>query len=416
SISFSPSQVCLKLWRTLELAAGSPSPPMRINSAITLLGGEVYLFGGLNAGPSQSMWVFNVRKRLWRPVQVAKGKPPAPRHGHTMIWDGLSSHWVLGGQGAETADADSSRTHQGIKIRTLAKRTCYNDFLEFNTETREWLDHVQAGVCPTSRRGHTATLVLDRCPMLAESPPNQVLHQDLGTGGSLSSQTHISNSNHGSHSRRVDEINTLASGSRVSSNHQGVGQEEGIDGHQMLGYEKHGQGLGCRQGKKHRCQEDTSTREMGRHRSREMFMIGGAGTDPIRNMEVVHTQLWIFNFDSETWTCVADGKEGNGPPPPGVFDHSTTMVGKDVLVVVGGVMVGRACNSEVHLLSLATLTWFTLNLNPLSFKPPSIHGHTAVEDPAKSGRLIVFGGRGASHWNTEVLTLTFSTGLWSKAV
>eukprot|EP00904_Undaria_pinnatifida_P006930 jgi/Undpi1/3367/HiC_scaffold_15.g06740.m1 len=135
STSKALSKVCRKRWRTVDLAAGSPTPPMRINCANALLGGELYLFGGLNAGPSKSLWALNVLQRRWRPIPAKKGTSPAPRQGHTMCWDGKSSLWVFGGQGAATSSVDSSRTHQGVKIRTLAKRTCFNDFFEFDTKT-----------------------------------------------------------------------------------------------------------------------------------------------------------------------------------------------------------------------------------------------------------------------------------------
>lgn len=47
--------------------------------------------------------------------------------------DGRTSLWVFGGQGADTWSVESSRMHQGVKIRSLAKRTCFNDFFEFDT-------------------------------------------------------------------------------------------------------------------------------------------------------------------------------------------------------------------------------------------------------------------------------------------
>lgn len=54
------------------------------------------------------------------------------------------------------------------------------------------------------------------------------------------------------------------------------------------------------------------------------------------------------------------------------------------------------------MLNLDTLHWSTIVPHPTGFSPPSVHGHTTVEDPNFPGRLIVFGGRGGTHWNTEV--------------
>lgn len=84
-------------------------------------------------------------------------------------------------------------------------------------------------------------------------------------------------------------------------------------------------------------------------------------------MEVVYPQLWIFDFDRSSWTCVeapggagaasgaAGGTTGKArgsgtaaePGPPAVFDHTATLAGGKHIVVIGGVMVGKALNSEV---------------------------------------------------------------------
>ncbi|CAM9947200.1 unnamed protein product, partial [Ectocarpus sp. 8 AP-2014] len=439
STSQALSKVCRKRWRTLDLAAGSPTPPMRINCASALLGGELYLFGGLNAGPSKSLWALNVRERRWRPIPPKTGEAPAPRQGHTMCWDGLSSLWVFGGQGAATSKADSSRTHQGVKIRTLARRTCFNDFFEFDTKRLEWRDHVQAGVCPTSRRGHTATLVLGRRPEVSPRDPQTSSERDTagtaaaaaGTGAvAATGDLNLGNDSASGHRRADSESlghgnSTPRSPGRITPRKrsgEGEGGRRGAGG----GGGSSGGGGGGR---------ESGDGGMGRAscESREMFVIGGAGTDPIRNMEVVYPQLWIFDFNRRTWTCVeaaggggASGggrSKGNntssaaaGPGPPAVFDHTATLAGGTHIVVIGGVMVGRALNSQVYMLALDTLQWATLEPHPLGFSAPAIHGHTAVEDPAHAGRLIIFGGRGGKSWNTQVLTFQFLKNLWSMAV
>lgn len=84
-------------------------------------------------------------------------------------------------------------------------------------------------------------------------------------------------------------------------------------------------------------------------------------------MEVVYPQLWIFDFDCCTWTCVEAGEGGKkrrnasgssgggggskslpGPGPPAVFDHTATLTGGNSIVVIGGVMVGTALNSQAR--------------------------------------------------------------------
>lgn len=66
-----------------------------------------------------------------------------------------------------------------------------------------------------------------------------------------------------------------------------------------------------------------------------------------KNIEVVYPQLWIFDFDVGSWTCVGTGSNDDGPGAPAVFDHTATLVGNNEhIVVVGGITVGRALNSQ----------------------------------------------------------------------
>lgn len=71
-----------------------------------------------------------------------------------------------------------------------------------------------------------------------------------------------------------------------------------------------------------------------------------------KNIEVVYPQLWIFDFDIGSWTCLGTGSNGDGgkcagPGAPAVFDHTATLVGNNEhIVVVGGITVGQAVNSQ----------------------------------------------------------------------
>ncbi|CBJ29303.1 expressed unknown protein [Ectocarpus siliculosus] len=323
-----------------------------------------------------------------------------------MCWDGLSSLWVFGGQGAATSKADSSRTHQGVKIRTLARRTCFNDFFEFDTK------RLVAGPRPGGSLPHLEAWA--HC-----DPRSRAATRDLNLGNDGASGYRRADSESVGHGNSTPRSPGRITPRKRSG--EGEGGRRGAGG----GGDSSGGGGG----------KESGDGGMGRAscESREMFVIGGAGTDPIRNMEVVYPQLWIFDFNRRTWTCVeaaggggASGggrSKGNnnssaaaGPGPPAVFDHTATLAGGTHIVVIGGVMVGRALNSQVYMLALDTLQWSTLEPHPLGFSAPAIHGHTAVEDPAHAGRLIIFGGRGGKSWNTQVLTFQFRKNLWSMAV
>lgn len=107
-----------------------------------------------------------------------------------------------------------------------------------------------------------------------------------------------------------------------------------------------------------------------------------ARTSPFssQNMEVVHPQLWIFDFDARSWSCVEAGDGGGGgsegggagPAPPAVFDHTATRVGNKHIVVIGGAMVGTALNSKVRCDESLDMSSPTTNLCCVSNSGPSV--------------------------------------------
>lgn len=166
---------------------------------------------------------------------------------------------------------------------------------------REWRDHVQAGVCPTSRRGHTATLVLDR-RVVEPALPEPRHGVDLSAPSHRSAGGNTSNGidNHGqlggegaggegnSCSPRQGRTNvggchnTSPCEKTPDQSLEGRSSRRGVAGGGHDGGHHGGGGGGGRRRRVEGGFKIGADREAKDCISREMFVIGGAGTDPIK--------------------------------------------------------------------------------------------------------------------------------------
>jgi Galactose oxidase, central domain len=390
-----------------------------------LLKQTLYLFGGLAAGPSRELWAYSLLTGRWSPVIAEAGNAPAPRLSHTMSWDGKHSLFVIGGQAAGCQVQDTSRANHGLTVRTVSKRTCYNDCFRYalggqyktlatpksimirslivllrfcylsnaaalrsacsyNTEKNTWQEHYYVGMRPSPRRGHSCTFLANRKPAIA-APVAPVPERYLPCSKPLAAAAAV--------------VATCAP----------------------------------------------------QYSSRELIVIGGAAPDAVFGTETVFAQVWALDLDSGSWQELS----APGPAPPAVFGHTATLLRSSgsstssssaagscgTIVVIGGIgLEGLAATSStdaavaaqqqqhIHLLDLSTLVWSQLQLHPLSFNVPPLQGHTAVEDPCCPGRLLVFGGRNCSNSNNNYSSssdsaeaeqaelYTLQGTLWSRAL
>lgn len=198
---------------------------------------------------------------------------------------------------------------------------------------REWRDHVQAGVCPTSRRGHTATLVLGRRTVDTACPGHHGSSENVVGAGSGASAGVGLDPNDGSEARsqtmggETESRNVGVSngghsprppGKAASDQHalqQQQQQQQGLEGRRSPpgkggrigggGGGRRGDGIGTGKGGE----------SSGQRESREMFVIGGAGTDPIRVRASSLVPFFALSFPVSLFLyLVAGGKAG--PPRP----------------------------------------------------------------------------------------------------
>lgn len=154
-----------------------------------------------------------------------------------------------------------------------------------------------------------------------------------------------------------------------------------------------------------------------------LVVFGGGSVDAAWGTEQIMNELWVYNFDTESWTN--QKPRGNIPPP--IYEHTAALVGEQI-VFVGGIVAphrpqqyvdpedsfpdnkdGAAgggtsagemsaqvyLNGDILALNVKTWTWSTIEVRSKLLQPVSVglHGHSMVVDPHDSNQLIIFGGK-----------------------
>ncbi|KAH8056301.1 hypothetical protein JL722_7606 [Aureococcus anophagefferens] len=119
------------MWRKVALERYHGDPPMRSQSATTVMGSKLYVFGGLGAGASNNLWALDSGKL-----------------------------YLLGGLGEVNRRVKKSR--EGVpgatmRVRMLAMRDTFSDCWEFDAASGEWREITFVQMSPPPRRGHTCS-------------------------------------------------------------------------------------------------------------------------------------------------------------------------------------------------------------------------------------------------------------------
>ena len=152
------------MWRKVALEQYHGDPPMRSQSATTVLGSKVYMFGGLGAGASNNLWALDAVMHRWQRLLAPRGTPrPPARSGASMCGDDEHSKlYLVGGLGHVTRGVKKSR--EGVpgatmRVRMLVARETFSDLWEFDVNAGLWRELTFVQMSPPPRRGHTASFV-----------------------------------------------------------------------------------------------------------------------------------------------------------------------------------------------------------------------------------------------------------------
>mmetsp|Transcript_34550 Transcript_34550/g.44091 ORF Transcript_34550/g.44091 Transcript_34550/m.44091 type:complete len:610 (-) Transcript_34550:161-1990(-) len=154
------------------------------------------------------------------------------------------------------------------------------------------------------------------------------------------------------------------------------------------------------------------------HTKHEIVVIGGAGPESVKGVEIIYAETWVYSLDDNHWTQPVI----SGCTPPARFDHTATMLGENIFII-GGLAYEYAAHDgdgeperDVMVLNTETWVWSVLQTNLLGMRPPALFGHTSMEDPDTPGRILVFGGRSSDELTDELWSLNTTKCLWTKTV
>ncbi|XP_053401413.1 kelch domain-containing protein 4-like isoform X2 [Mercenaria mercenaria] len=135
----------------LKISAPNSPPPRSSHQAVALRqgGGQLWIFGGEFASPTQSqfyhykdLWLFHLKEKKWEKVSAPGG--PSARSGHRMV-QCKKQLIVFGG------------FHDNIRDYKY-----FNDVYAFNLDTYTWTALVTSGIAPAPRSGCVLAPALDQ--------------------------------------------------------------------------------------------------------------------------------------------------------------------------------------------------------------------------------------------------------------
>ena len=134
-----------KEWKQVKSPAGPPPRCSHQAVATAQSGGQLWVFGGEYASPSESqfhhykdLWVYHFASKRWEKIPITKesGSPPSARSGHRMVM--VKRHLVIFGGFHDSLSSGESKY--------------FNDVHVFDTDERKWKKMEVTGVKPPSPR------------------------------------------------------------------------------------------------------------------------------------------------------------------------------------------------------------------------------------------------------------------------
>lgn len=155
---------------TLVKAPAGPPPRCGHQMVVTPIDkGQLWLFGGEYASPTQSqfyhyrdLWLYHLDKRQWEKVNRPNG--PSARSGHRMVYH-KKQLIIFGGY------------HDNLRDYKY-----FNDVYFFNTETYKWLKIEPSGLAPAPRSGCCMTALADGKILIYGGYSKEKVKKDVDKG------------------------------------------------------------------------------------------------------------------------------------------------------------------------------------------------------------------------------------------
>ena len=147
-------------WRKYDIVDGQTCPPATFYASATVIGSEIYMFGGkyVNYGPETNvLWKLSRTQGQFTWMQIkAKSdrESPSCRFAHSG-WEYANKLWIFGGKGAPL---NGHINDQG----DYTERGENNQLLCFNPSCQEWTNPVCSGDIPSPRHEHATAIIGDK--------------------------------------------------------------------------------------------------------------------------------------------------------------------------------------------------------------------------------------------------------------
>ena len=166
-------------WRKHQISGNKPTP--RFWACATVIGMDIYMFGGWNAYDKTNE-LFNDLWKLTRMTQGCFGwckiefqcnlQLPSPRFDHSA-WTYEDCMWVFGGRGINLEHYSEYLTDHG---EVLDEST--NQLLCYDPLTQLWTNPQSSGAVPSPRGGHSTALIGDKVWLFASSRASRSVGHD----------------------------------------------------------------------------------------------------------------------------------------------------------------------------------------------------------------------------------------------
>ena len=138
------------LWRKCVIPASHPAPRARSGADFAVIGGDIYLFGGLfkNFSRTNDLWKLTLNVKgcyQWIEIKVKeKSQSPCPRASH-LVWEYDGKLWSYGGN----ADAHDGYLNNYGRFRAIDEfHFAIEQTVCFDPETKQWTDVQFSGTMP----------------------------------------------------------------------------------------------------------------------------------------------------------------------------------------------------------------------------------------------------------------------------
>ena len=149
-------------WRKHVITDRKTTPSGRIGASATLVGSDIYMFGGMSIGATNSLWKLTRTPAgcfAWHQIKPKSTKEsPSPRIKHSA-WEFAHKLWIFGGFVPNLSDLSDYLNNYGDYSFLEFEN---NQILCFDPSCTEWTNPQSFGDIPAPRSCHSTAIIRDK--------------------------------------------------------------------------------------------------------------------------------------------------------------------------------------------------------------------------------------------------------------